>query len=74
MKIGGVLKNMRERAGLSQKELAGAAGISRVYLWQLESDKKSPTLDVFFTVCKALRVSPALLVRKIEDANRNESQ
>ena len=47
-----------ERMGRSQHEIAAAAGIAREHLSDLENDKKSPTLETFYAVCKALNVPP----------------
>lgn len=47
----------RERAGLSQRELAQQLGItpSRISNW--EQGANCPTIDILFEVCKALGVS-----------------
>jgi transcriptional regulator with XRE-family HTH domain len=69
MTIGPVLKEAREKAGLTQQDLADRAGVHRVYVSMLERDEKSPTLDVFFRLCRALGVRPRTLVQRVEQAN-----
>lgn len=66
MKIGPTLRTCRLRAGLSQVDLAARAGISRVYLGELERDIKSPTLDVFCNLAEALKIAPSKLLGRIE--------
>jgi transcriptional regulator with XRE-family HTH domain len=57
------LKRLRERRGLSQEQLAEAAGISRTYLARLETAKHDPTLSVIERLAKALKVKPAELLK-----------
>jgi transcriptional regulator with XRE-family HTH domain len=57
------LKALRERRGLSQEELAEAAGISRTYLARLETAKHDPTLTVIEKLAKALKVKAADLLK-----------
>lgn len=46
----------REHRGLSQQDLASAAGISPSYLSQLESGKRSGTTDVLGSLSRILHV------------------
>jgi transcriptional regulator with XRE-family HTH domain len=58
------LKRLRERAGLSQAQLAEAAGLNRVYLARLESGAMSnPSLDTMDRLATALDVSVIDLLR-----------
>ena len=54
-------------AGLTQEELASKARVSREYVNYLEQDKKSPTLRIFVRLCKAMKVSPASILGRVED-------
>jgi transcriptional regulator with XRE-family HTH domain len=67
--VGEELRKARERAGLTQQELAVRAGLHYTYVNRLEHDRYSPTLDAFFRLCDALGVSPARLIGRI-DRNR----
>ena len=69
MRIGPVLRDARGKARLTQQELADRAGVHRVYVSMLERDEKSPTLEVFFRLCRALGARPHVLVRQIEQTN-----
>lgn len=51
---------------MTQERLAAKARISREYLSQLENDRKSPTLEVLLRLCRAMGVSAAEIVGKIE--------
>jgi DNA-binding XRE family transcriptional regulator len=47
----------REYRGLTQQQVASAAGISKPYLSQLESSQRKGTTEVLVAVAKALNVS-----------------
>ncbi len=64
--FGAELKNAREQAGLSQEKLAFEAEIDRSYVSLLENDRKSPTLDVLFRLCDAMRISASELIGRVE--------
>ncbi len=66
MLIGEAIRDRRERCKLSQAELAERAGISRVYVSQLERDMKSPTLAVFCKLCAAIKIAPSKFLAEIE--------
>lgn len=63
---GTVLRAARERAGLTQEELAQEAGLDRSYISQLENGRKGPTLFVWMLLCDALGTSPSRLIQKLE--------
>ena len=48
--------SLREDRGLSQTTLAAKAGISREYLWRLETGRQDPTLGTLERLAKALKV------------------
>jgi transcriptional regulator with XRE-family HTH domain len=57
MRIGRRIRDARERAGLTQKELAERCGLSRVYVIKLESgEHDNPTIKVLQAIAKALKV------------------
>lgn len=55
---------------MSQEQLGFEAKLDRTYISQLEHDKKSPTLDVFFRLCKALGVPASEMVARIEASDK----
>jgi transcriptional regulator with XRE-family HTH domain len=63
MSIGATVKRIREAAGMSQQQLAGAAGISLSLLAQMEQGKnENPRLDTIRSLARALAVGVADLV------------
>lgn len=55
-------RELRERQGLSQSELAILSGVSRVYINKVERGRVAPGRKARKALARALRVSPALLV------------
>lgn len=66
--VGRILQNYREECGLSQEVVSGLAGIGRTHLSAIERGARRPTLDTFFKLCEAMRISPSLVVKSIEEA------
>lgn len=64
--LGDEIRKVRKAAGLSQEELAGKSNLHRTYISLLERNKKSPTLDSLFRICKALGISASNLIKRIE--------
>jgi len=54
--LGALIRDRRNQRGLSQKELASAAGISQHTVTDIESGKVSPTIDVVLRCLTALGV------------------
>ena len=51
-----VIRNAREKKGLSQYKLAKMVGITQSFMNEIESGKKSPSIEVFFRICEALDI------------------
>lgn len=51
-----ILRSKRESMGWSQYKLAKAAGITQSFMNEIESGKKSPSLEVFFRLCEVLEI------------------
>lgn len=67
-RMGMVIKRLREDRGLTQEALAKKAGISRVYLAQIEGSSKkppvrTPTIPTLEKLAKALKVKLAELLK-----------
>nr|WP_314432957.1 helix-turn-helix transcriptional regulator [uncultured Brevundimonas sp.] len=63
------VRSLRERAGLSQEELAHVARLHTTYLSGIENGRRNPTLDVIERMASALDVeASALLARESTDA------
>jgi transcriptional regulator with XRE-family HTH domain len=57
MSIGDYIKDQRERAQLSMRQLAQQAGVSNPYLSQIERGLRKPSADILAQIAKGLRIS-----------------
>ena len=57
MTLGEQLRGLRNERGMSQPELASAAGIEQSYLSKLENDKSLPSNEIFRSLLQALEIS-----------------
>jgi len=58
-----MIKRLRTKLGLSQRELAKRVGVSDAYITQLETRERiNPSLEVLRKLAKALKVTVAELV------------
>jgi transcriptional regulator with XRE-family HTH domain len=64
--LGRELRKARVAAGLTQEALAHKTRIDRSYISELEHDKKNPTLNRLFKLCKALGIKPSELIAHVE--------
>ena len=64
--LGDELKKARDDAKMTQEQLSYAAEIDRTYVSMLENNKKSPTVEVLFRICKALGVSASEVIARVE--------
>lgn len=64
--IGDELRKAREKAGLTQEDLAAKAGVSRNYVSLLEHDAKSPTVQVLIRLCKAMDAKASKMIAAVE--------
>ena len=64
--IGDEIRTARKEAGISQEALAHGARIHRTYLSLLERNKRSPTIDVLFRICRALKIPASELIARTE--------
>jgi transcriptional regulator with XRE-family HTH domain len=55
--FGGRLRELRQAAGLTQEQLALAAGIDRPFLVQIEGGKRSLLVERLDDIAKALGIS-----------------
>lgn len=55
---------------MSQERLALEAEIDRTYLSELENNHKSPTLDMLFRLCDAMKMNASELIARVEQQRR----
>lgn len=63
-----VIDDLRKKAGLTQGQLAGLAGLSEDYISAMERGIQSGSLTAMVHIANALRIELADLVRQIEVA------
>ena len=68
--LGGIIAELRRRAGLSQEALAHAAGVHPTYISQLERGLKSPTVRVLGSIAAGLGTSASKLLARAEAVAR----
>jgi transcriptional regulator with XRE-family HTH domain len=56
------LRSLRDEAGLTQEQLAMAAGLERAYVSSAETGRRNATLATLFQLADALGVDPGDLV------------
>lgn len=69
MTIGQWIKEEREKAGLSIRQLADKVGVSNSYLSKIERDLKNPSIDLLAKIGKVLNIP---MVGKYLGAWKNE--
>jgi transcriptional regulator with XRE-family HTH domain len=56
-RFGQRIKELREKRGLTQEDLAFAIGVDRSYMGFIERGERNPTLDKIGKIAKALKVN-----------------
>jgi DNA-binding XRE family transcriptional regulator len=64
--VGSRVRFYRLAGRKTQPVIAGLAGITTDYLYQIERGKKMPTLPVLLALARALQISPAFLLDGVE--------
>lgn len=60
--MGGRLKVLRKRRGLTQQQLAEQLGVEHPWVSKVEAGKLSPTPGRLRALCKVLNVDPSVLL------------
>ena len=60
-----IIRYMRAYHGLTLREVAARAGISHNQVATLERGKSGPHLSTFISMCQALELEPAAVMRAI---------
>ena len=62
VQVAKAIRSLRQRSGLSQRQLAMRMGVPRTYVSKIENEKATPTLSSLARLARALEVSvPDLL-------------
>ncbi|MCI1945488.1 helix-turn-helix domain-containing protein [Clostridium luticellarii] len=65
------LRNRRIKCGLSQEDLAHECNVDRTYISMIERQKRNPTLNIIFRICKSLDIKASDFISGIEKAMEN---
>lgn len=65
--FGIVISRLRTGRGITQERFSALAGIARSHLTMLENGKKVVRLDTFVRIAEALDLSPAELMKLVEE-------
>lgn len=63
--LGRQINRARKDQNLTSEKLSEACNINATYLRQIESGAKMPSLPVFVSICRELKVSPSYLLSDI---------
>ncbi len=74
IKFGLVLKQQREKIGVSQEHIAFQSGLDRSFVSMLERGKRQPSLLTIFHLSQALSLKPSELVALVEESLLDEPQ
>ena len=66
--FGGVIKELRNEAGLTQEQLGFEADLRRTFISVLELGQQQPTLTTIFKLAKALKVPASKIMGLVEIA------
>jgi transcriptional regulator with XRE-family HTH domain len=72
--IGGFIRDLRQGARISLRELADKAGVSNPYLSQIERGLRKPSAEVLAQIAGALRVSTPLMYLRAGLLNEKDGQ
>jgi transcriptional regulator with XRE-family HTH domain len=65
--VGGNVRRIRQKKGLTQEQLAEISGFSQQYISGLEQGRRNPTVVTLYELASALGVSHLDLVRPSRD-------
>jgi transcriptional regulator with XRE-family HTH domain len=67
IKLGLKIKELREKAGLTQEELAFISNLHRTYIGMIERAEKNITITTLFKISNALGVSIKEIMQDFDD-------
>lgn len=62
-----VIRDLRNKKGVTQEVLSGLAGIPRSHLAMIESGRISPKIDTLWRIAEALGLKLSELIQMIEE-------
>ena len=71
---GRVIRELRQKRGVSQEVLSGFACISRSHLAMIENGTKNPNVDTLWRIAEALGMPLSELIRLVESEIRQPDE
>lgn len=65
--FGLVLKQLREKAGISQELLSQECNLDRTYISLLERGLRQPSLSTIITISRHLNIAASSVIDQVED-------
>ncbi len=72
LQVAQAIRSLRQRTGLSQRQLAMRMNVPRTYVSKIENEKATPTLSSLERLARALEVSVPDLLTGAEDGRQEE--
>ncbi len=72
VQVAKAIRNLRQRSGLSQRQLAIRMGVPRTYVSKIENEKATPTLSSLARLADALEVTVPDLLRECGPSREDE--
>lgn len=72
--IGGNIKSIREKAGMTQEQLAESIGINRVTLAKYEANRSTPGAKILSRIALALHISQDVLTGIDDDMTERDRE
>ena len=69
-----MLKEYRERKGISQEKLEALTNLDRKTIFRIENDVNMPLLDTFAKMAIALNLSDAEIVKEVKKSIKQSSR
>ena len=66
MNVGQAIINLRKEKQMSQETLAFEEGVSRHFMYRLENNLASPTVNTLEKIAAALKIMPSLILGEAE--------
>ena len=59
--LGDIVKDARQKAGLTVEELANRLNVTDRYIYRIENQNKKPSFDVLYGIIRELGITPDLI-------------
>ena len=64
--LGNLLRELRQKKGISQEALAADSDLDRTYISMVERGERMPTIRTLFKISRGLDIKPSGILRDLE--------